>query len=71
MSQNLLHSKSIKLALSAIFTSLVFAATVVFSSYVPQTTGFFNIGGTMVYTTAILFGPLIGTLAGGIGSRAH
>jgi len=68
MSQQFLNSKSIKLAISAIFTSLVFAATVVFSSYVPQTTGFFNIGETMVYTTAILFGPFIGAFAGGIGS---
>ena len=46
----------------------MFAATVVFSSYVPQTTGFFNIGEIMVYATAILFGPLVGALAGGIGS---
>jgi uncharacterized membrane protein len=68
MSQQLLHSKPIKLALSAIFTALVFAATVVFSSYVPQTTGFFNIGEIMVYTTAILFGPLVGAFAGGVGS---
>jgi uncharacterized membrane protein len=68
MSQQVLHSKPIRLALSAIFTALVFAATVVFSSYVPQTTGFFNIGETMVYTTAMLFGPLVGVFAGGIGS---
>jgi len=68
MAQQFLHSKPIKFALSAIFTSLVFVATVVFSSYVPQTTGFFNIGETMVYVTAILFGPLVGAFAGGIGS---
>ena len=68
MPQQFLHSKPIKLALSAIFASLVFAVTVVFSSYVPQTTGFFNIGETMVYVTAILFGPLVGAFAGGIGS---
>ncbi len=63
-----LHSTSIKLALSAFFTALVFVATVIFSSYVPQTTGFFNIGETMVYTTALLFGPLVGAFAGGVGS---
>lgn len=68
MSQQFLNSKPIKLAISAIFTSLVFAVTIVFSSYVPQTTGFFNIGETMVYTTAILFGPFVGAFAGGIGS---
>jgi len=68
VTQQVLHSKPIKIALSAIFTALVFVATVVFSSYVPQTTGFFNIGETMVYTTAILFGSLVGAFAGGIGS---
>jgi len=40
----------------------------VFSIYVPQTRGFFNIGETMVYITALLFGPLIGAFAGGVGS---
>ena len=68
MQQRLPQSKSIRLAITAIFASLVFAVTVVFSSYVPQTTGFFNIGETMVYTTAILFGPLVGAFAGGVGS---
>lgn len=66
--QKFLNSKPIKLAISAIFTSLVFAATIVFSSYVPQTTGFFNIGETMVFTSAILFGPFVGSFAGGVGS---
>jgi len=42
----------------------------VFSIYVPTTEGFFNIGETMVYITALLFGPLIGAFAGGIGSMA-
>jgi uncharacterized membrane protein len=68
MVQQFLNSKPIRLAISAIFTALVFVATVVFSSYVPQTTGFFNIGETMVYITAILFGPLVGAFAGGVGS---
>lgn len=68
MAQQLLHSKPVELALSIIFTPLVFVATVIFSSYVPQTTGFFNIGETMVYITAILFGPLVGAFAGGVGS---
>jgi len=42
----------------------------VFSIYVPQTRGFFNIGETMVFTTALLFGPLVGSFAGGVGSAA-
>jgi uncharacterized membrane protein len=52
----------------AIFTPLVSVATMVFSVYIPQTRGFFNIGETMVYTTALLFGPFIGSFAGGVGS---
>ena len=56
------------LALTALSTALVAVATIVFSFYVPQTRGFFNIGETMVFTTAILFGPVIGAFAGGVGS---
>jgi len=57
-----------RLSITAIFTSLVFVATTIFSIYVPQTKGFFNIGETMVFTTALLFGPLVGAFAGGVGS---
>jgi len=57
-----------KLATTAIFTSLVAVATIVFSIYVPSTQGFFNIGESMIYLTAILYGPLIGGFAGGVGS---
>jgi uncharacterized membrane protein len=40
----------------------------IFTVYVPSTKGFFNIGETMVYTAALLFGPLVGAFAGGVGS---
>jgi uncharacterized membrane protein len=56
------------LAATAVFTALVFVATVVFSIYVPATEGFFNIGESMVFLSAILFGPLVGAFAGGVGS---
>jgi len=61
-------STTIQLSITAIFTSLVFVATTIFSIYVPQTKGFFNIGETMVYTTALVFGPFVGAFAGGVGS---
>jgi len=61
-------STTIRVAIAAIFASLVFVATTVFSIYVPQTRGFFNIGETLVYVTALLFGPLVGAFAGGFGS---
>jgi len=59
---------SIRLSITAIFTALVTAATMVFSISVPQTRGFFNIGETMVYTSAFLFGPFVGSFSGGVGS---
>ncbi len=68
MTQTQLKSKTWQLSITAVFTALVFVATTVFSVYVPQTRGFFNIGETMVFTTALLFGPLIGAFAGGVGS---
>lgn len=52
----------------AVFTALVAAATMVFSVYVPATRGFFNVGEIMVYTSALLMGPIVGGVAGGVGS---
>ena len=60
--------KPVQLAVSAVFSALVCVATIIFTVYVPQTRGFFNIGETMVYITALLFGPLVGGIAGGLGS---
>jgi uncharacterized membrane protein len=59
---------ALKASITAVFTALIAAATMVFSIYVPATRGYFNIGETMVYTTALLFGPIIGAVAGGVGS---
>jgi uncharacterized membrane protein len=56
------------LAATAVFTALVFVATIVFSIYVPATAGFFNIGESMVFLSALLFGPIVGAFAGGVGS---
>lgn len=59
---------SFDLAVTAVFTALVCAATIMFSIYVPVTEGFFNIGESMVFLSALLFGPFIGGFAGGVGS---
>ncbi|MCS7115425.1 MAG: ECF transporter S component [Nitrososphaerota archaeon] len=58
----------VNLAITTIFTALVCAATMMFSIYVPATKGFFNIGESMVFTSALLFGPFVGAFAGGVGS---
>jgi len=68
MARGAATSTTVLIAVTAVFTSLVFVATTIFSIYVPQTRGFFNIGETMVYTTAFLFGPIVGAFAGGVGS---
>ena len=68
MKRRAVTSTTLRVAMTAVFTSLVFVATTIFSIYVPQTRGFFNIGETMVYITALLFGPLVGAFAGGFGS---
>ncbi len=59
---------SIQLALAAVCTPLVAVATMVLTIYVPQTKGFFNVGETVVFTVALLLGPLVGAFAGGVGS---
>jgi uncharacterized membrane protein len=55
-------------AVTAVFTAFVCVATMIFSIYVPSTEGFFNIGESMVFLSALLFGPLVGAFAGGVGS---
>jgi len=60
--------KSLFAAYLATFTALVFIATSVIVVETPATKGFFNLGETMVYTAALLGGPIIGAIAGGVGS---
>jgi len=56
------------LAMTTVFTVLVCVATIILKVDIPQTRGYFNIGDSFVYITALLFGPIIGGLAGGLGS---
>jgi uncharacterized membrane protein len=58
----------VNLVITALFTALVCVATIIFSIYVPATSGFFNLGESMVFLSAILFGPFVGAFAGGVGS---
>ena len=58
----------LNLGVTAVFTALVCVATIAFSIYVPATQGFFNIGESMVFLSALLFGPYVGAFAGGVGS---
>jgi uncharacterized membrane protein len=57
-----------KLTKISIFTALVFVATVIIRVPIAATGGYFNFGDSVIYVAALLFGPLVGGLAGGIGA---
>jgi uncharacterized membrane protein len=61
-------STAIRLTQTAVSTALVCVATIIFYIYVPATRGFFNVGETMIYIAALLFGPVTGAFAGGVGA---
>ncbi len=46
----------------------VYAATIAIQIYQPATGGYFNLGESIIYLAAILHGPLVAALAGGIGA---
>jgi uncharacterized membrane protein len=56
------------LTVLALLIALTMAATMAIQIPVPATQGYLNLGDSMVYISALLFGPLAGLLAGGIGS---
>jgi len=58
----------LKLAMAAVFAALVCVATLTLVISIPATTGYFNLGETVIYTAALLFGPLVGGIAGGAGA---
>jgi len=60
--------KTIQITQTAFLIVLVFISTVIFSLYIPETRGFFNIGEAGVYIAAFIGGPVIGCIAGGVGS---
>lgn len=57
-----------KLVLTALFAALVAVATMVINIPMVGTQGFVNVGDTMIFVAGIYMGPLVGLLAGGIGS---
>lgn len=56
------------LAVGAVFAALVCVATLIFTLSVPATSGYFNVGETVIYVAALLFGPIVGAFAGGVGA---
>ena len=61
-------SIALKIAITAIMAALTCVVTMAVAVYIPGSYGFFNIGESIVYLSAILFGPIIGAISGGVGS---
>ena len=57
-----------QIAAIAVMAALTAVATISFAIPFPATGGYFNLGDTIVVVTSLLFGPIVGAIAGGIGS---
>lgn len=60
--------KAKDVATVGLFSAFICVATITLKVDIPQTKGYFNVGDSMVFLTALLLGPQIGGLAGGLGS---
>ena len=58
---------TLTISMIGIFTALSFVATYWIQIPIPATGGYINVGDTVVMFTALLFGPIIGSVAGGVG----
>jgi uncharacterized membrane protein len=57
-----------EIAAIGVMGALACIATMIFTFPIPATSGYFNFGDAIVMTTALTFGPVIGAIAGGLGS---
>ena len=67
MQANPTRGPLIRISLWTIMTALVCVATLLIRIPNPMG-GYFNIGDVMIFVSALAFGPLIGGIAGGLGS---
>ena len=69
MQENLTgRNVALTISLSAVMAALVAVATLLIQIPVPATGGYINLGDIMIFVSALTFGPIVGGLAGGIGS---
>ncbi|MHA1637429.1 MAG: ECF transporter S component [Candidatus Thorarchaeota archaeon] len=59
---------TVYIALLSLFTAMTTVATILLSIPFPTTTGYFNLGDTLVMMSGFLLGPIGGFIAGGVGS---
>jgi len=62
------HRSTRELAYTAMAAAVVAVTTMAVQLPVPQTRGYINLGDTMVFVFALLFGAKVGALGGGLGS---
>jgi uncharacterized membrane protein len=55
-------------AYAGLFCALVVVATMIFKIPIPATSGYFNLGDTIIFIAAALLGPVFGMVVGGVGS---
>lgn len=63
-----MNNNTRKIVLNGLMIALVCIATMVIQIPTPGTNGYVNIGDSVIFITAILFGPVEAMIAGGIGS---
>lgn len=63
-----MNKKTHNMVLNALMIALVCVGTMVIQIPMPSTNGYVNIGDGMIFITSIVFGPIPGMIAGGIGS---
>jgi uncharacterized membrane protein len=66
-----LHEKkriTLVVARTGIMAALVAAGTMLVQIYNPATRGYLNFGDIMIFVSALTFGPVVGGVAGGVGS---
>lgn len=56
------------IAISAMMAAIVAVLTYSIAIPIPATSGYLNIGDAAVFTAALIFGPIVGGFAGGVGS---
>jgi len=62
-----LPNNALSISIIGIFTALIFVITFWVQIPIPATGGYINIGDIAVMFTALLFGPIIGGITGGVG----
>ncbi len=60
--------KPVKIAVISLLIAIVAVATLFIRIPIVATKGYFNLGDSAIFVSALLFGPLAGAMAGGIGS---